>query len=149
LALRGVPSVLFERRARDERSVARANMTNVRSMEHFRRWGIADQVKGWGFPRDFPFDNVFVTALVGHEIGRIPMPSIGMQQYRQRERAGAGNENTFEQMIGKKTQPQRRQCGEYKRQSGAMQRADQRRGRADAIGDMRQLGIVRDGSVHD
>jgi len=29
-----------------------------------------------GIPRDFPFDNVFVTSLAGHEIGRIEMPSI-------------------------------------------------------------------------
>jgi 2-polyprenyl-6-methoxyphenol hydroxylase-like FAD-dependent oxidoreductase len=33
-------------------------------------------VRDWGFPRDFPFDNVFVTTLAGYELARIPMPSI-------------------------------------------------------------------------
>ena len=28
------------------------------------------------FPEDFPFDNVFVTSLNGHELGRIPMPAL-------------------------------------------------------------------------
>ena len=44
--------------------------------EFCRRWGIAEQVKHWGFPEDFPFDNVFVTSLSGYEIGRIPMPAL-------------------------------------------------------------------------
>ena len=41
--------------------------TGIRTVEFCRRWGIADQVKHWGFPDDFPFDNVFVTSLNGHE----------------------------------------------------------------------------------
>ena len=71
LALRGVPSVLLERRANDRKSVARANMTNVRSMEHFRRWGIADALRA-----NDPVsplverDVAFVTRLNGHLIQR-------------------------------------------------------------------------------
>src|SRR6185437_14096194 len=75
LGWRGVPCMLVEQ-GDGEIVDAKMFMTGVRTVEFCRRWGIADQVKGWGFPRDFPFDNVFVTALVGHEIGRIPMPSI-------------------------------------------------------------------------
>lgn len=73
LALRGVPSVLFERRAQDQRIVARANMTNVRSMEHFRRWGVADALRA-----NDPVsplvqrDVAFVTRLSGHPILRFP-----------------------------------------------------------------------------
>jgi 2-polyprenyl-6-methoxyphenol hydroxylase-like FAD-dependent oxidoreductase len=51
-------------------------MTGIRTVEFCRRWGIAGKVKDWGFPRDLPFDNVFVTSLNGHELGRIPMPSL-------------------------------------------------------------------------
>ena len=40
-------------------------------MEFCRRWGIADRVRDWAFPRDFPFDDVFVTSLAGYELGRI------------------------------------------------------------------------------
>jgi 2-polyprenyl-6-methoxyphenol hydroxylase-like FAD-dependent oxidoreductase len=75
LGWRGVPCLLVEQG--DGKIVdAKMFMTGIRTVEFCRRWGIADQVKDWGFPRDFPFDNVFVTSLVGHEIGRIPMPSI-------------------------------------------------------------------------
>jgi 2-polyprenyl-6-methoxyphenol hydroxylase-like FAD-dependent oxidoreductase len=75
LGWRGVPCLLVER---GDGEVVDAKMfaTGIRTVEFCRRWGIADQVKDWGFPRDFPFDNVFVTSLTGHEIGRIPMPSI-------------------------------------------------------------------------
>jgi hypothetical protein len=75
LGWRGVPCTLVEQ---GDGEVVDAKMfaTGIRTVEFCRRWGIADQVKNWGFPRDFPFDNVFVTSLTGHEIGRIEMPSI-------------------------------------------------------------------------
>ena len=75
LGWRGVPCTLIEQ---GDGEVIDAKMfaTGIRTVEFCRRWGIADQVKDWGFPRDFPFDNVFVTSLTGHEIGRIEMPSI-------------------------------------------------------------------------
>jgi 2-polyprenyl-6-methoxyphenol hydroxylase-like FAD-dependent oxidoreductase len=75
LGWRGVPCLLIEQ---GDGEIVDAKMfaTGIRTVEFCRRWGIADQVKNWGFPRDFPFDNVFVTSLAGHEIGRIPMPSI-------------------------------------------------------------------------
>ena len=50
--------------------------TGIRTLEFCRRWGIAREVRDWGIPRDFAFDNVFVTALTGCELARIPMPSI-------------------------------------------------------------------------
>ena len=75
LGWRGVPCTLVEQ---GDGEIVDAKMfaTGIRTVEFCRRWGIAGQVKNWGFPRDFPFDNVFVTSLTGHEIGRIPMPSI-------------------------------------------------------------------------
>jgi 2-polyprenyl-6-methoxyphenol hydroxylase-like FAD-dependent oxidoreductase len=75
LGWRGVPCLLVEQ-GDGEIVDAKMFMTGIRTVEFCRRWGIADQVRDWGFPREFPFDNVFVTSLVGHEIGRIPMPSI-------------------------------------------------------------------------
>jgi 2-polyprenyl-6-methoxyphenol hydroxylase-like FAD-dependent oxidoreductase len=75
LGWRGVPCLLVEQ---GDGEIVDAKMfaTGIRTVEFCRRWGIAGQVKNWGFPRDFPFDNVFVTSLTGHEIGRIAMPSI-------------------------------------------------------------------------
>jgi 2-polyprenyl-6-methoxyphenol hydroxylase-like FAD-dependent oxidoreductase len=74
LGWRGVPCLLIEQGDGD---VVDAKMfaTGIRTVEFCRRWGIADEVKHWGFPDDFPFDNVFVTSLNGHELGRIAMPA--------------------------------------------------------------------------
>ncbi len=75
LGWRHVPCLLIEQ---EDGEVVDAKMfaTGIRTVEFCRRWGIADRVKNWGFPDDFPFDNVFVTSLRGHEIGRIPVPSV-------------------------------------------------------------------------
>jgi len=75
LGWRNVPCVLVEQGDGD---VVDAKMfaTGIRTVEFCRRWGIAEKVKHWGFPDDFPFDNVFVTSLDGHELGRIPMPAL-------------------------------------------------------------------------
>jgi 2-polyprenyl-6-methoxyphenol hydroxylase-like FAD-dependent oxidoreductase len=73
LGWRGVPCLLVEE---GDGEVVDAKMfaTGIRTVEFCRRWGIAERVKHWGFPDDFPFDNVFVTSLNGHELGRIAMP---------------------------------------------------------------------------
>jgi 2-polyprenyl-6-methoxyphenol hydroxylase-like FAD-dependent oxidoreductase len=73
LALRGVRSVIFERRAVGDRFSARTNMTNVRSMEHFRRWGIADALRDNDpVSPNVRRDVAFVTRLTGDEILRFP-----------------------------------------------------------------------------
>lgn len=75
LGWRGVPCTVIEQG--DGRIVeAKMFATGIRTLEFCRRWGIAPRVRDWGFPRDFPFDNVFVTSLAGYELARIPMPSI-------------------------------------------------------------------------
>lgn len=76
LGWRGVPCTLVEQ---GDGEVVEAKMfaTGIRTVEFCRRWGIAHRVRDWGFPRDFAFDNVFVTALTGYELARIPMPSLG------------------------------------------------------------------------
>ena len=75
LGWRGVPCLVVEQ---GDGEVIDAKMfaTGIRTVEFCRRWGIAEEVKHWGFPDDFPFDNVFVTSLNGHELGRIAMPAL-------------------------------------------------------------------------
>ena len=75
LGWRGVPCLVVEQ---GDGEVVDAKMfaTGIRTVEFCRRWGIAERVKHWGFPEDFPFDNVFVTSLNGHELGRIAMPPM-------------------------------------------------------------------------
>jgi 2-polyprenyl-6-methoxyphenol hydroxylase-like FAD-dependent oxidoreductase len=75
LGWRGVPCLLVEQ---GDGTIADAKMfaTGIRTVEFCRRWGFAEKVKDWGFSRDFPFDNVFVTTLIGHELGRIRLPTL-------------------------------------------------------------------------
>ncbi len=48
-----------------------------RSMELFRRWGVAERIRGAGWPADHPLDIAWVTAVGGHEIHRIPFGTAG------------------------------------------------------------------------
>jgi 2-polyprenyl-6-methoxyphenol hydroxylase-like FAD-dependent oxidoreductase len=70
LGLRGVPCVVIEPRLR-ARLVPRAKLANVRTMEHMRRWGIADELRqATPLPAEFSTDIAFVTSVLGHEITR-------------------------------------------------------------------------------
>jgi len=67
LALHGLRSVVIERRAEGESWQARTNLTNTRSMELFRRWGIADSLRSNNPINDeLPRSVTWVTALNGH-----------------------------------------------------------------------------------
>ena len=45
LGSRGISTAVIEPRAQDDYAVARVNLTNARSMEHFRRLGMADRLR--------------------------------------------------------------------------------------------------------
>ena len=75
LGWRGVPCLLVEQ-GDGERVQPKMLFVSVRSMKICRRWGVEERVKNWGFPDDFPHDNVFVTTLAGHEIARLPSPAF-------------------------------------------------------------------------
>ena len=48
---------------------------SVRSMEHCRRWGVAEAVRNVPFPRDYPADQVFCTSLTGRHVTTLKYPS--------------------------------------------------------------------------
>lgn len=70
LGSRGIGCLVVDRNARI--GVApRAKTTNVRTREHFRRWGIADALrKASPFGVDYPSNIVFTTRLSGHQLAR-------------------------------------------------------------------------------
>ena len=71
LGLRGIDVVLVEKRE-GAGAQPRAKTTNVRSMEHMRRWGLAETLRERApLPRDYPTDIVFSTRLFGHELAVI------------------------------------------------------------------------------
>jgi len=53
----------------------KANAINARSMEHFRRYGIAPKIRAAGLPADYPTDVAYVTRLTGYEMARLRMPN--------------------------------------------------------------------------
>jgi 2-polyprenyl-6-methoxyphenol hydroxylase-like FAD-dependent oxidoreductase len=71
LGSRGIPVVLLEQRIRTG-AQPRAKTTNVRTMQHLRRWGVADALRAAApLPYDYPTDVVFATTLFGHTISVI------------------------------------------------------------------------------
>jgi 2-polyprenyl-6-methoxyphenol hydroxylase-like FAD-dependent oxidoreductase len=66
----------------------RAISIGVRSMEHFRRLGLDQQVIDAGVPREQRLDVIYVTRLLGREIFRFPIPSIKDLELRRTELAG-------------------------------------------------------------
>ncbi|GGJ71672.1 FAD-dependent monooxygenase [Streptomyces brasiliensis] len=76
LARRGVACRVIE--ATEQRAVnPRCNTTSARSMEIFRRLGIADEIRSAGLPKDYPTSIQYRTTLLGEEIFRIDLPSAG------------------------------------------------------------------------
>lgn len=74
-ALRGVDVIVVEPRAADDPPDAKCNTIAARTMETFRRFGIAEQVRAAGLPDDYPTDTIYTTSLSGPELTRIAMPS--------------------------------------------------------------------------
>lgn len=74
-ALRGVRVILIEARAAGEPPSAKCNTVAARTMETFRRLGVADAVRAAGLPDDYPTDTIYCTSITGHELTRIRMPS--------------------------------------------------------------------------
>jgi 2-polyprenyl-6-methoxyphenol hydroxylase-like FAD-dependent oxidoreductase len=70
---RGVPTVLVTENL-DTTPHPKCNNTNARSMEHFRRLGIADALRSEGLPADVARASAYVTRFCGHEFGRLPRP---------------------------------------------------------------------------
>jgi 2-polyprenyl-6-methoxyphenol hydroxylase-like FAD-dependent oxidoreductase len=52
-----------------------ANATQARTMEHFRRLGLADEIRASGLPPDHPTDIAYFTRYAGHELARLSLPT--------------------------------------------------------------------------
>jgi len=75
LAWRGIDVVLLEQRAAGAVPSVKCNHVSSRSMEIFRRLGIAQQIRRAGLPDDYPNDVVLRTRATGYELTRIPIPA--------------------------------------------------------------------------
>lgn len=77
LAARGIRTVVIEQREYLEPPNVKCNHVASRTMESFRRLGIAAEVRAAGLPADYPQDVAFRTSLTGREFARIPIPASG------------------------------------------------------------------------
>lgn len=75
LARRGVRVGVVERRKPGEPPSVKCNHVAARTMEAFRRLGVANAVRSSGLPASYPNDCVYRTTVTGEEITRIPIPS--------------------------------------------------------------------------
>ncbi|HZS00807.1 MAG TPA: FAD-dependent monooxygenase [Chloroflexota bacterium] len=76
LGAQGVPCTLIEQ-GDGTVDFPTANLLNARTLEHFRRWGIADELRYHGFPPDYPRTCLFLTRLNGYELARFELPGNG------------------------------------------------------------------------
>src|SRR6202040_527367 len=76
LALRGITCMLVECNATTTRH-PKMDITNARSMELFRRIGLADALRSVAVPEANNFDVSWITSLSGHELHRFRYPSVG------------------------------------------------------------------------
>ena len=74
LAAYGLKVTLAEVRRYAEPPNVKCNHVAARSMELFRRLGVAHKLRHAGLPEDYPNDAVFRTSMTGVEFARIPIP---------------------------------------------------------------------------
>lgn len=89
LAWRGIDVVVLEQRPAGAPPSVKCNHVSSRSMEIFRRLGMAQQIRNAGLPDDYPNDVVLRTRATGYELTRIPIPS---RQNRYRRGCGPDTE---------------------------------------------------------
>ncbi len=75
LAQRGVEVLMAEVRERGEPPNVKCNHVSARSMEIFRRLGVARALREAGLPADYPNDVAYRTTFTGEELSRIPIPA--------------------------------------------------------------------------
>jgi 2-polyprenyl-6-methoxyphenol hydroxylase-like FAD-dependent oxidoreductase len=71
---RGIPAILVNERL-ETATHPKCNSTNARSMEHFRRLGVADDIRREALPPSVASDYAYVTRFCGYEFGRGSRPS--------------------------------------------------------------------------
>lgn len=74
LGRRGVDAVVISDSTETSRA-PKATVTQARTMEHFRRVGLAERVRATGVPGDHPTDIVYCTRVARRELARHRLPS--------------------------------------------------------------------------
>jgi len=75
LGWRGIDVIVAETRYPGEPPSVKCNHVSARTMETFRRLGLAQKVRDTGLPADYPNDASYRTTSTGIELARIPIPA--------------------------------------------------------------------------
>lgn len=88
LGQRGVECLLIDKRP-EPSFLPKMERCHARTMEHFRRLGIADAVRGVGYPSDLPLDSFLVTTLAEPAIAQLHTLSV-VEARKRSEQANDG-----------------------------------------------------------
>ncbi|HKR90208.1 MAG TPA: FAD-dependent monooxygenase [Phenylobacterium sp.] len=80
LGKRRIPAILVNEYTETARH-PKCNYINTRTMEHFRRLGVADEVRNSGLASDFPRAVAYRTRFCGFELGRIPLSFLALEEW--------------------------------------------------------------------
>ena len=75
LASRGIATTIVETRRAGEPPNVKCNQVSARSMEIFRRLGLASQIRNTGLPAEYRHDVSCCVSVTGAELSRIKLPS--------------------------------------------------------------------------
>ena len=87
LGSRNVPAILVTEHLETARH-PKCNLTNARSMEFFRRLGVADEIRAQGLPDGYPNESAYVTRFCGFELDRFQHPAPGKRGQTTRVSSG-------------------------------------------------------------
>jgi 2-polyprenyl-6-methoxyphenol hydroxylase-like FAD-dependent oxidoreductase len=110
LGRRGVSCVILDP---GDDLVYRANATQARTMEYYRRMGLSEEIWAAGLPNDYPTDVSYHTRFGKHELARVRLPAPGeVKELALRERGSwssperpqRGNQAFIEPVLRKHVQ---------------------------------------------
>ncbi|HZY16019.1 MAG TPA: FAD-dependent monooxygenase, partial [Ramlibacter sp.] len=79
-----------------------ANATQARTMEHFRRLGLAADVRAQGLPADHPTDIAYFTRYTGYELARLALPTAAQAVRKIRDLGGSWSAAELPHRISQK-----------------------------------------------
>lgn len=74
LGRRGVGTIVLDEKI-SPAPFPQANATQARTMEHYRRLGLAGRIRSQGLPPDYPTDIAYFTRFTKHELARFSLPA--------------------------------------------------------------------------
>ena len=89
----GIKAILIEKNPTTTRH-PKMDITNGRSMEIFRRWGVDKKLRAVAVPENHGFEVIWASNLAGHELARFTYPTP--EQYRQQAQAANDGTHTLE-----------------------------------------------------